>query len=68
MIAKEIRKVYWVGDGKKDAEITFRWNDGEPLGWKFDGCSYNLMGKYSLDDWKFLKKVATAIEELVENL
>lgn len=61
-------KIYsyvWHKDSSRNAEITFKLNTGEPLGFNFAECKYTGVNKiYNLDDWEFLQDLSTEILRL----
>ena len=59
MNAELYKQIYRMEEGRRWAQIEF-------AGGKFNGCRYNVSNKinYTLDDWKFLKQVASEIERL----
>ena len=51
----------WPNDSTRNAEIVFSWDDKVGC-FQFSACAFNGVGKiYSIDDWRFLHDLSTAI-------
>lgn len=71
-IATLTTKIYsyiWPKDSHRRAEIIFKLNIGEPLGFNFAECKYTGVNRiYSLDDFEFLRDLANEILRLSEEV
>jgi len=64
---RKVEEIYEVEErgmgpyGKNIARIYFKRVDGLMV---FDHCDFGFSGRYTYDQWMFLRKVSYAIEEL----
>ena len=61
-------KIYsyvWHNDSSRSAEIIFKLNEDEPLGFNFEECNYTGVNRtYNLGDWEFIRDLANEILHL----
>jgi hypothetical protein len=65
LIVKEYKYI-WSNDSSRYALITFRWNENSGE-YGFERCDFfGVRQTYTVDDWAFLKDLATEVLSLCE--
>jgi hypothetical protein len=65
VLSEQVFRFVWGKNQIKIATIVFyKYDDG----WAFSKCDYNIAKRYDLDDWCFLKDLATEILRLNEEV